>query len=1138
MANYQFFKYLDSQAPNLSLQENTTQMLLWGTAGRLGGLFVTDVQPNISNPTGAFDITLSAGSFIHNGLVVNVPSGATITLTKPTIFSAVDTLNLIAQSNGPEAGADPIWSLASGSFINSQTDPKNYAAVIAIYYLKLDPSSLETDIGMTGDGVVLQWTASVAVPHWQILNSGAVGSYLSATGSTNRVDEILAGNLPSTSATIVTSAMLTVSVAADYVGAGIVGTTNGTVVVGGAPTGLIGDRFSMYADGVEVFYDSIANNESFITIANGLRTAILASSDWSLIATPNAPGSATIVLTSVQKGHAANFNLQATTTSTSGPTITATVQPSGGAQAYLQVDFPMESGGTTAAPAILIYPPISAGTPTNNFVDLSFPLDFSSVDAATFNSMRLRLTSEGPALTGLVYIRRALLTVQFAESNDGIDPNPPFNLFHWLAGPNVSVGGGDGTSLSAHRLLNPIDHPDRSITRKKIRFRAVGPQEISAQVVGAGFVEGFHTPTELLTPWLITGSDLTLEETSDAAKKAAYELDDVPSASPLNTHSGLVPSMARDHNNESGTNFSGHHRPSLIADITGAETTTSFQKGMRVVPLPAGDPAVDGVNRVTGGQSGVVAASAPGVPSLTKSLLTAVRFEKNIPLAAGGTADIQQATLFSPDQATAGEIALGVSLDPAHPFVRASQTADGAKPHFGISAVNNIPAQGLINNEVTLFEGWIVFTRTDTATWNPRVSGAARFFPDAAFGSAANADSTGVMSTLTNSFLPDSPSFGAAYYADFGSTDNFGSGESNSPVNSVIGITANGSYTKIATGLGYFPTPKRGINASYTTLDASSGSEWLYLPFPRKDIFGSVSISAAVFAMVGSTETSNNLGGLPDYGAYTAGIMAAPAYDAREVYNGNNAFALVAPSFAPAPGAFGTKSTGVVRRQPWVLTPYGLAKRIGFSGGTEDSYYYDPRNGSDLNPYDPYTFFTRPLTDYATTLGRTTNFLNGAPNITSSDSFAIQGALPYYDRRRSGDASTPVTGIVMNAAQINAVSAFFPFTTFLSNQWGYVLASSNVTVPLLKRYTADSIDSSRQALLTPGGGGGGSTRTPDGIAVCAQRWDFGIAGKNLVTAGVAPYSGTSNDKFVEAPIAIHLKITGTLLDRLKLALSL
>jgi hypothetical protein len=439
--------------------------------------------------------------------------------------------------------------------------------------------------------------------------------------------------------------------------------------------------------------------------------------------------------------------------------------------------------------------------------------------------------------------------------------------------------------------------------------------------------------------------------------------------------------------------------------------------------------------------------------------------------------------------------------------------------------------------------------------------------------------------THTSSFLADSPSFGAAYYADFGSPDNFLSGplSESAPANSVAGIgTATGNGGRIDTGLGYFPTPLRGINPSLIQ-DAScisvaptklgpAGSEWLYLPFPKKDIFGSVSVEAKIFSFSGATNSVSQITAV-SYG----GIMVAPAYDAREIITADSTYPLTAPVYQSGTGAFRNKSLGIVRRTPWILTPYGMGRRIAFSGLTENSYYYDPSNGTGdaAATYDPYKFFTRSLADYAAApLARTTRFSSG--NIAGNDSYLIRGALPFYDRRRAETVAggAKVAGVVLNAAQMNSFSgvrsaiALAPTATTTPTQ-GYSFMSCGGAVSLMDRYTP-SADPTRQAFLTCGGA---APRTPDGIAVCMQRWDFGIAGKfggpppnpetgtiygtvlppttasvapgantgiNNTTTGVTPYGQghAAATKFIEAPIAIYLKITGTVIDRFKLAMSL
>jgi hypothetical protein len=1160
MAINDYTKYLSTATPNLALQSNITQFLLWGTAGVLSGLDITSVVLGTGPTDGKVIITLTPGAFIQGGIVVEYPDGIVVPpLTRPAAQSLSDPMYLIVKSNGANTGSQPNWSFMPESTYRAQLDYKNFAAIVGVYQLQVTPNSISQQVGFTGD-VSVAWTPVPALPvhvppfgHFSVLNSSdaALSGFVLEGGFPAVVDVIDIENLGSNAKSVL-QAVLTARVIVNNVLGITLKSTNGTITITGT-TGAAVERFSAFANGIEVFYDAPPGS-GFAAVATGLENAInLVTSPWITIAKsfPLTAGGI-ITLTSVQFGQAGNFDLQVTKTTSAGSTaVISRALPTNGAQGSIKVEFVGSTGAPSVVPSIIIYPPAplvpGAGTPTV----MSFPVDITSIDAVTFNSLKFRITSQCGA-GEKVSIGQTSLALTISENFSAIDQIPPTQLSHWTSGPVVSVGGGEGTSLQGHRLSDPIDHLDRSIPGVKLKLRAVGPLEISQYVVGTSFLEGLHSYPGLDQPWTLSPpSDLNLEECSDLIKGINKTLGQVTVTGTGGTinpsYVDFVPQLFKSHIVNTGL-----HRSATYVNVTAPPPGALL--GLQAQAL-GGDTTIDiapfdgGTSMVTQGQFAVRS------DDVNKSALFSSRTASNVPVAETLSTPVvtRDLVISSPAQAIAGKIGLAVGMDVTNPHITAAYDIADIKPLSGISKLDNIPVHGLINNEVTLFEGWVVFVRIDGLFTLRTINPADRFFSDAAFSGSTSSDGIGAMTwNGTNSFLPDAPRFGAAYYADFGSPNDFLNGlkATVAPTDSVVGIDT--SLAQLSTGLGYFPAPVKAIPA--VALDANAGSEWLYLPFPKKDIFGSISVSANIFSVSGPTVAGTGLGAsLP---SFFQGIMVAPAYDAREIVVSDPAWTLTAPVYAPVPntGAFKSKSTGLVRRHPWVLTPYGMGRRITFAAPgavPEDSYYYNPSNAptDTTTNYSPYEFFTRPLTDYATSLSRSTLFRTS--NIGTSDSYVIRGALPYYDRRRSTETtlSSPlVAGIVINAAQINSFSGIdrAPDTSR-----AYRMAPCAGTVSLMDRYTAPvpPEDLTKQVFTKVGGAGlpAATRRTPDGIAVCVHRWDYGIAGKSAVGSGmnavppggVVPYNQTSaSPNFVEAPIAIHLKITGTLVARLKLAMSL
>lgn len=1013
-----FRKYLSSETPNLSLQENTAVSLQWQKAGVFKGLSVT--QADIATTPGSIIFSLTAGAFIHNGITVQYPNDFQVTLTVPAAFSISDTLNLVAQANGPVMTATPIWSLISGSALLAQTDPDNFAAVISSYYLKLPSNSLQSTISMASDGATAQWTPSVGGDHFAILN-GITGAYL--TGAAGNADNIKLQTLPSISASEVTQAVLTLSVAAGY--AATTPATGTVTLAGGNSSNL--DRFSIFADGVEIAYIS-AGVKTPTEIATALVAAVNAGgSAWGTIATASNGGPVPVItISSVQYGRRANFDLEVSTTSAT-TTIAVSVAMTGGTQSSILIEFPMKNGGISAITPMTVYPPIThSGTATDHFFTISFALQAPGITAATFNDLLMRITA---TLVGgdAVYISRAALLVTFSETNGGIDPAPPTNIFHWRPGANVSVGGGDGSSLLAHRTANPFDHPARSVPREGIQFGAVGPLELSQLTVGAGYREAFHTATQLLTPWTITGSELQLKEVSDLIKLLAQTVGSGPT--------GLSAMFARQHGASTGD-----HTSVLVAGLDGGATHNGMQIAESAVPGDSGiDPA--------GGSAdvGTLAQFAIGRDA-THSPLVGYR---DVTIGAG---NVQAFGVTSGDiggnaDATLREVAFLTSMAIASRWTTFALTNAGTQDLYGIKSINKISVSSLQSARSSLFSGGVTFMQT-AAPWTARATGGGGSdvytnligLHDAA---AATDDATAAAGNQDASKSHNPNPRGCVLYCGR---------------NGVAKRNASGTLTSTATtGNGDFASKGFFFNPEILGTPSNLCPIWLYLPFPNKDKFDRVVVRVNARTSVDAT--------FAGFLQRMQGFLCFPAYDNIGV----GAYNLVAPTIpAPSANGFSMQATGIVRRQPWVLTPSGFKRPQGADAFT--GVYFDPTAGVA-------EFFSGSPLTRGTALQ--------AAGQADPGSMIEPTPLPYYDCINVAQAA--LGGVLVDSAQ--GVSALSDFTAYDVENTAHYYASSytnEATIYLRDKNTMDLI-------TLPG-----NARTPDGIAICMATFDdalfSGIAG--------------------------------------------
>lgn len=1046
MAAGPFFKVLDSKSPNLSLQSNQAIAELWGTAGRLSGLNVTAVAL-VAPANTSILITLSPGSFVHNGIIVKYPQGTQVTVLLPVAFSTTEPFYLLAQSNGPgPAEADaPIFAFISRAAFLLQPDSKNYAAIIGIYNLVVQQES-QALIGFTGDSAPLAWTPSSGTIHYKILN-GEIAGFLSAAG-TGQDDAIEMQNLAAGGR--VTSIVLSLTVAADYALATV---ATGSVTFAGANS-VIGDVFSAYADGAEFSYtETVAQTPT--ALAAAFAAAInLPGSAWDGIATATS-ALGVVTITSVAYGRLGNFDLQVTETSAT-TTLVVSAPMSGGTQSYIVVDFPVIGTGTTGILPMTVYPPITpSGTPSANVFDIAVPIPVESLTTDTFNNMLFRIEANGSL--GSVYMHRALLTVDYLLAAASlIDPAPPLTLSHWLSGPNYSIGGAEDSTMGAHRLLTPIDHPDRSVTRAKIAFRAVGALEVSAGVVGDGFTEGFHTPAQLTQPWLIS-TDLNLEEVSDAVKGLAQV-----------TGTGF----GKDH-----STATGHHRGAKYDDVIAG----AGNNGMLVEPVASND-VLTPTGDTTHGQFFVLSESG----TLDRSAATYVRTAVLGPVA--GTRKVVGISSQELSQEFGGgantEIGLEIVTEAGVRKARFSRTEAGAKGVYGVGSLNDIPTAGLQGNRMSLFSGSVVYLRAGAGNtggiWDPRTSGSASVYPDRLLGTGAT-DVTASPGVQGSSFIPEPA--GCVLYADPARDSDFAATQSPTATT----VAENSSW------IGHFQNP-------LLTRDGALGTQWLYLPFFKKDIFSRIEVQVTIVQTGKSNTTSSASGDLPNYGYAYGGFLAAPAYDVREYGSPPN---VTVPAFAPASAPFNTKPAGVVRRHPWVLTPTGLNRPIGsVTGGMDYGCYYDPRNGGAT--YDPYAYFKR--TDF--TLAPLDRVSSLPTALIPGTSFVAKGPLPYYDIRAVGEVA--VGGILVNAGQtVAGVGTQSVVTQTANNRIVRTTFSLSVALPL---------KNGSNAFVTE------QSRTPDGVAICPMRFDWGMA--NKTAANVIGGTIGSPGPTVELPGLVTIDIVG------------
>lgn len=1068
-------KLLNRITPNLASQSNTKDGLLWDTAGRLSGMAVLAVTNNTPGP-GQTSITIGSGSFVHNGIAVTETANKVLPpFATPAVFPLNQNILLIAQANGSDELNAPIYSLVSENAFNAIPDHRNYAAVIGIYQTKLTQPELFATLGLTSDGAVA-WTPSVGGGHYKILN-GADTNADYIQGAATNVDNIAIANLPSLQASTVKSIQASIVCTADDTNATIAA---GTVTVAGVVANL--DSFSVFLNGLEVNY-----------IAGGAETPTTVAA--ALVALINAPGgggysttatnlAGVITIPSVAKGQLGNFDLRVAATSATA-TITVTAPMTGGTQNYFELKYVGSAGGPASVP-VNVYPVPSSTLDYTTFTVSAELLDFSG---DTFNSMILVLTGKtnivGPA--DFVRIKTLSFEVGYTESNNQIDIAPPTNLAHWFLSPSVAVGGGGDNSLAGHRLLEPIDHPPRSVDRPHIGLSAVGKDELDQPLVGPAYVAHAHIPgdgTLAGSPWLVT-NDLSLKDVSDLVKEEGQLLADPTT--------GLNSAFKKDHNI-----VTGHHRSATYANDLAGTT------GMQVRALTNAADTVE-----TLGDAGL----DPAGGDITKSQffvkgaaadarnLDAAIYRRYVKAPVAGDAEVLGITSKSVADAGAGgkEIIAEFSTDGAKRFARFARTTAGLQAFYGVDSVNGVPASSLSSNRQALFSGGMVFCRTDVAPWSGRQAGADVYASMTA--ADTGPDGSGV-ATATAALNPHPP--GCVLYA---------APSKSADIESTLSI-ADLAFTPLSTWTGNWPAPTSF--PANTFRDDVYNSQWLYLPFTHHAGLDKVEITATVYNSSRSNETSHSSSS--NFGSTYVGMMAAPCWDTKEVIDVSGA-TLVAPVYKPSapasPGeAFLKKSTGFIRRHPWVLTPAGLNRR---NDGSDDGYYYDPRNGGAAPAdYDPFAFFTRPLADYAAApLARVTNLNAGT---VSTLSYVKKGLLPFYDKRFAAD--TDKSGVLIDVSKIVIAEKVESLVSQANAAVAVTIATLKITISLRN---VDGTYIGFPGETPPNGG-------PHGIAICPNRWDRGIvqgspATGTLQTGGVSGYA-SANSFTKELPGFVQLDVTG------------
>lgn len=1036
-----FNKILDTNTPNVSQQENTAVSLLMGTAGRLTGLeLIPPLESIVLFVGNGLHMKLSPGSFIHRGIIVSYPEGRDFTLKLPDNFPLNDTLNLIAQAAGPVAGVEPVWSFISGTALAALPDYKNYAAVIATYRLRLTTDSMIAEIVNSTDSSPLGWTAinppAGSNPHAKILN-GIAGAYLQAGSSL--VDVVKLAALPSGSARNVTQAALSITVAAESTNATIA--TGAITVAGSAPSS--GDRFSAYANGLEAFY--VAQPGDAITdVANGLINAINdIASLWTGLAVATTGGGGLINISSSIKGKQANFDLQVTTDSAT-TTLTRTTPMGGGTQSYLVVDFPVVGGGTSGVMPMTIYPPLPSSPSAMARIDV--PLEISGLTADTFNQLLIRLTSYNLS-TDKVYVSYAALQVHFDELNNGIDPAPPTNLFHWAAGPLVSVGGSaEGSSLQGHRTANPFDHPARSVPRTGIMIGAVGVSEIDSGIVGS-FSAHAHIPGDNslsaypigLPPWLVVG-DFNIHELSDLLKEVAFAVSASSSTSGITVDHDIVPGGTGHHKSVSYAGFSGVKSPNTGATDLGFVLlpVVSGENGAAGGVTPLGD-TTRGMLYVKGGsdaQSAILYTRDAEIGTLGQTSVFGIT-SKTV-AGAGNSANTE----------TILEVTTAPTPTGSRNIARFGRKDAGAYELYGVSAIDGIPVSSLAGQagqKVSLFNGCVAFIRngnTSLATGKTMIHDDCNVNGYSTTG-ALGADGTGaiVYGSTPNSRIGRPGGF--AMYAKRRGAN---------PIQMETSLSMLDSA--------YFDPDAPVVNSYYPPADSKKvTASYLYLPFRSKGVYDTITISASIVFSLYENIADNYKWTDPGY--FNVGFQVAPAYDVLGIPTAN----LVAPTVAPArTGIWPGAPAGIVRRHPWVLTPAGSLIKHGTS--VNDGIYFDASN-----------FFT------GTPESRTSNFKDNPP----ADSMFSPNPLPFYNTSSSGGGAGGIL-IVANQVTVAVGKAFW-----FSNAGGAYgantvqgMATVNATLNL-----RDIFSSGGDRIIFPGSS---PDYEPDGIAINTQFFDAGLNG--------------------------------------------
>lgn len=1037
-----FLKILDTNSPNVSQQENTAVSLLMGTAGRLVGLEMSAPPIVVTLFVGnGLQMVLTPGSFIHRGIIVTYPEGRNFTLTLPNSFPLNDTLNLIAQAAGPQAGIEPVWSFISGTALAAQPDSKNYAAVIATYRLRLTEDGMVTLIANASDSSPLGWTAvnppSGSNPHARILN-GIAGAYLRASGSA--VDAIKLAALPSGSARNVTQAALSITVAAQNTNAT---TAAGVLTVAGASPST-GDRFSAYANGLEAFYVALGGD----TVANvtaGLVAAINAGpSLWTGLATAVNAGGGVINITSVVKGKAANFDLQVTTNSAT-TTLTRTTAMSGGTQSYLTVDFPVLGGGDSGVMPMTVYPPLPS-SPTA-LVPIDIPLEISGLTADTFNDLLIRFTSFNVS-TDNVYISYAALQVHFDELNNGIDPAPPTNQFHWSPGPLVSVGGSaEGSSLQGHRLANPFDHPARSVPRTGIMVGAVGVSELDAGIIGAGFSAHAHVPSDNslnnypvgLPPWVVSG-DFNIHELSDLVKEIAFAVSASSSGSGITVDHDIVPGGTGHHKSVSYAGFSGVKSPNAGAADLGFVLlpVLSGENGAAGGITPLGDTtrAMAFLKGVTDAKSAILYTRDAVIGSLGSTTVFGIGSKQVAGTGNGSGTETMLEITTAPTPTGTKNIA------------RFGRTSGGAFDLYGVKSIDGIPVSSLAGQagqKVALFNGCVAFIRNGNGTL--------------AAGKTMIHDDCSVNGYSTTGALGSDGS-GAIVY---GSTPNSRIGR---PGGFAMYAQRQGANPiQLDTSLvefdgAFFDADQPAYNSYNPPADSKKvSSSYLYLPFRTKGNYDSITISASIIFSLYENIADNYK--WTDPGTFNVGFQIAPAYDALGIPTAN----LVAPTQAPArTGIWPGAASGIVRRHPWVLTPAGVLVKHGTSAN--DGIYFDASN-----------FFTgSPET-------RPSNFKDNPP----AGAMYSRNPLPFYNTNSSAGGAG---GVLLCASQIKVALGKGYWFSNAGGPYGANRVGGMVTINATLNLR-DIFSAGGDRIIFPGSS---PAYEPDGIMINTQFFDTGLNG--------------------------------------------